>query len=125
MRVLVLCLALLPALVAAPPVVEEAPIRAHMAFLADPLLEGRGTGQRGGDLAVKYLEAQLRTLGLKPLVGGGYLQRVEVQGRLRPSGRTWSTLLVVGWPRPISMRRWYLWVTASRPRARGGMTSRA
>jgi len=80
MRVLVLCLALLPALVAAPPVVEEAPIRAHMAFLADPLLEGRGTGQRGGDLAVKYLEAQLRTLGLKPLVGGGYLQRVEVQG---------------------------------------------
>ena len=80
MRALVLCLALLPALVAAPPVVEEAPIRAHMAFLADPLLEGRGTGQRGGDLAVKYLEAQLRAMGLKPLAGEGYLQRVEMQG---------------------------------------------
>ena len=80
MRTLALCLAALPILVAAPPVVQEASIRAHMAFLADPLLEGRGTGQRGGDLAVKYLEAQLRTLGLKPLVGGGYLQRVEVQG---------------------------------------------
>lgn len=80
MRAVVLCLALLPALVAAPPVVEEAPIRAHMAFLADPLLEGRGTGQRGGDLAVKYLEAQLRALGLKPLAGEGYLQRVDMLG---------------------------------------------
>lgn len=80
MRSLALCLALLPTLVAAPPQVEEAPIRAHMAFLADPLLEGRGTGQRGGDLAVKYLEAQLQVLGLKPLGEKGFLQRVEVQG---------------------------------------------
>lgn len=84
MRALALCLASLACLSAAPPVVsplvEEAPLRAHLAFLADPLLEGRGTGQRGGDLAVKYLEAQLRALGLKPLVGEGFLQRVEVQG---------------------------------------------
>ena len=80
MRALALCFASLTALLAVPPVVQEAPIRAHMAFLADPLLEGRGTGQRGGDLAVRYLEGQLRALGLKPLAGGSYLQRVEVQG---------------------------------------------
>ena len=37
------------------PIVAEAPLRAHLSFLADDLLEGRGTGQRGGDLAVRYL----------------------------------------------------------------------
>jgi hypothetical protein len=62
------------------PTVREEPIRAHMAFLADDLLEGRGTGQRGGDLAVKYLEAQLMALGLKPAAGGSFLQRADVVG---------------------------------------------
>ena len=78
---LLLCLLAVAGPVAAPgPVVRKEPIRAHMAFLADDLLEGRGTGQRGGDLAVKYLEAQLRALGLRPAAGDGYLQRVDVLG---------------------------------------------
>jgi Zn-dependent M28 family amino/carboxypeptidase len=62
------------------PFVREAPIRAHLAFLSDDLLEGRGTGQRGGELAVKYLEAQLRALGLAPANGDSYLQRVNLLG---------------------------------------------
>ena len=62
------------------PIVAEAPIRAHMAFLADDLLEGRGTGQRGGDLAVRYLETQAAVMGLKPLAGGGYRQSVKIEG---------------------------------------------
>ena len=33
-------------------------IRAHVRFLADDLLEGRGTGQRGGDLAAAYIATQ-------------------------------------------------------------------
>lgn len=71
------------------PVVREGPVRAHLAFLADDLLEGRGTGQRGGDLAVKYLEAQLRALGLEPAAGEGYLQPAEVRGvRLDPGRRS-------------------------------------
>jgi hypothetical protein len=36
--------------------VEEAPLRAHLAFLSSDLLEGRGTGQRGGDLARLYVD---------------------------------------------------------------------
>lgn len=67
-------------LLAQGPKIQEAPLRAHMAFLSDDLLEGRGTGQRGGDLAVKYLAAQLQALGVKPLGGEGYLQRVDVRG---------------------------------------------
>jgi Zn-dependent M28 family amino/carboxypeptidase len=62
------------------PVVAEAPLRAHLAFLADDLLEGRGTGQRGGELAVRYLETQAAAIGLKPAVGNGYRQSVKMVG---------------------------------------------
>ena len=60
--------------------VQEAPLRAHLAFLADDLLEGRGTGQRGAELTVRYLETQLQTLGLKPARGGSYRQPVSLLG---------------------------------------------
>ena len=33
-------------------------IRAHVRYLSDDLLEGRGTGTRGGDLAAKYIATQ-------------------------------------------------------------------
>ena len=58
------------------PVVSEAPLRAHLAFLADDLLEGRGTGERGGALAVRYLEAQAAAIGLKPGNGKSFRQSV-------------------------------------------------
>lgn len=62
------------------PRVQEAPLRAHLAFLADDLLEGRGTGQRGAELTVRYLETQLQTLGLKPVIGTSYRQAVSLLG---------------------------------------------
>lgn len=63
-----------------PSAVSETALRAHLSFLADDLLEGRGTGQRGGDLTVRYLETQAALIGLKPLPGGGYRQKVEIEG---------------------------------------------
>jgi Zn-dependent M28 family amino/carboxypeptidase len=85
-----------------PAQVQEAPLRAHLAFLADDLLEGRGTGQRGGALAVRYLEAQLQALGLEPVVGGGYRQRAEVVGaRLRPSESELAFRTSAGELRPV------------------------
>jgi Zn-dependent M28 family amino/carboxypeptidase len=69
------------ALAQAAPRVNEAPLRAHLAFLADDLLEGRGTGQRGGQLAVRYLEAQAAAIGLKPANGDSYRQPVEMVGQ--------------------------------------------
>jgi Zn-dependent M28 family amino/carboxypeptidase len=71
----------------APPV-AEAPLRAHLSFLADDLLEGRGTGQRGGELTVRYLETQAAVLGLKPLADGGYRQKVELVGQKTLPGST-------------------------------------
>ncbi|WP_374358056.1 M28 family peptidase [Pseudoduganella danionis] len=60
--------------------VKEAPLRAHLAFLASDVLEGRGTGQRGADLTVAYLEAQSQALGLKPGNGDSFRQSVMIAG---------------------------------------------
>lgn len=77
----VLAAAGLTALAATPgPKLQEAPVRAHLAFLADDLLEGRGTGQRGAELTVRYLEAQLQALGLQPARGTSYRQPVSLLG---------------------------------------------
>ncbi|HWJ94785.1 MAG TPA: aminopeptidase, partial [Telluria sp.] len=62
------------------PLVGEAPLRAHLAFLADDMMEGRGTGQRGGALAVRYLETQAAAIGLKPANGDSYRQPVPMVG---------------------------------------------
>jgi len=64
------------------PLVKEAPLRAHLAFLADDLLEGRGTGQRGGDLTVRYLETQAAIIGLQPAYGKSYRQSVKMVGTI-------------------------------------------
>ena len=45
--------------------IKESALRAHIKYLADDLLEGRGTGATGGELAAKYIAAQLEALGLK------------------------------------------------------------
>jgi hypothetical protein len=56
-------------------------IRAHVRYLSDDLLEGRGTGTRGGDIAAKYIAAQFALDGLKPAGDdGGYLQKVDFTG---------------------------------------------
>lgn len=56
-------------------------IRAHVRFLSDDLLEGRGTGTRGGELAAKYIATQFALYGLKPAGDhGGYFQNVNFVG---------------------------------------------
>ena len=56
-------------------------IRAQVRFLSDDLLEGRGTGARGGDIAARYIATQFALDGLQPAGdNGGYLQKVEFTG---------------------------------------------
>jgi Zn-dependent M28 family amino/carboxypeptidase len=60
------------------PEADPAAIRAHTAFLADDLLEGRATGTRGYDIAALYVATQMELMGLKPAgVNGGWLQPVS------------------------------------------------
>ena len=51
-------------------------IRSDIAFLADDLLEGRNTGERGYDLAARYVAARYEALGLSPGGTEGYYQNV-------------------------------------------------
>ena len=56
-------------------------IRAHVKFLASDLLEGRGVGVRGGDLATEYIATQLALIGAKPAGDNGtYFQNLTLVG---------------------------------------------
>jgi Zn-dependent M28 family amino/carboxypeptidase len=58
---------------------EAEKIRAHVKFLAGDSLEGRGTGQRGGDIAAEYIGTQFALYGLKPAgEDGTYFQNVPM-----------------------------------------------
>jgi len=61
--------------------INEATLKAHIKFLADDLLEGRGTGARGGELAAKYIASQLEAVGVKGAApGGSFFQPVSLVG---------------------------------------------
>ena len=61
---------------AAPEFSPEA-FRAHVAFLADDLLEGREAGTRGYDIGAHYVAAQFEALGMRPAVNGSWFQPVD------------------------------------------------
>jgi Zn-dependent M28 family amino/carboxypeptidase len=70
-----------PAAFAAMETINPEHIRWHVRFLSHDLLEGRGTGQRGGDIAAEYIATQFAEYGLKPAGdSGGYLQKVPLVG---------------------------------------------
>jgi hypothetical protein len=69
------------------PEVSAAAIEAHLRFLADDLLEGRGTGTRGHGIAARYAAAHFGGLGLEPAGTDGYLQPVPFR-RARLIGST-------------------------------------
>jgi Zn-dependent M28 family amino/carboxypeptidase len=68
-----------PAASAAAASIDPEKIRAHVRFLSLDLLEGRGPGQRGGELAAEYIATQFALAGLEPAGdGGSYFQRVPL-----------------------------------------------
>jgi len=79
-------------------------IRAHVRFLADDLLEGRGTGQRGGDIAAHYIATQFALYGLKPAGDNGtYLQRVPMVGITPLSDSTFTLVPANGSPMALKV----------------------
>lgn len=65
-----------PALAAAPdPLAHN--FAADMRFLADDLLEGRGLGQRGHEIAAQFVANRFARLGLQPAGNDGWFQRVN------------------------------------------------
>jgi Zn-dependent M28 family amino/carboxypeptidase len=84
-----------------PPFVQKAEssidgekIRAHVKFLADDLLEGRGPGLRGSEIAAKYIATQFALYGLKPAGDNGtYLQQINFVGMKAIPEKTTMSLL--------------------------------
>lgn len=59
--------------------IRTAELRASLRFLSSDLLEGRGTGARGGRVAEAYVASQLEAFGLRPAFGDtSFFQEVPV-----------------------------------------------
>jgi Zn-dependent M28 family amino/carboxypeptidase len=68
-------------------------IKAHVRYLSNDLLEGRGVGTRGGQLTEEYIATQLATAGVKPAgENGTYFQKVPMVGvNTLPESQLWAT----------------------------------
>lgn len=79
-------------------------IRAHVRFLSHDLLEGRGTGQRGGDIAAEYIATQFALYGLKPAGDNGtYMQKVPMVGITPEPESTFSLVPAKGAPMSLKV----------------------
>src|SRR5438445_6136943 len=74
-------LACLAAVGSQAPEISALRIRAHVKFLSSDLLEGRGPGTRGDELATEYIATQFALAGLLPVGDHGtYFQQVPLIG---------------------------------------------
>jgi Zn-dependent M28 family amino/carboxypeptidase len=63
------------------PKIDPGKIRETVKYLSSDELEGRGTGQKGGDAAADWIAAQFKSYGLKPAgEKGSYFQDVPMVG---------------------------------------------
>jgi hypothetical protein len=81
-------------------------IRADMRFLADDLLEGRGTATRGHEIAAKFMAAQFEQMGLEPAGDyGTYFQSVPFRSGRPDQAKTTLTLVRGGKEQKLVYRR--------------------
>jgi len=95
---------------AAAAAIDPEKLRAHVRFLSHDLLEGRGTGQRGGDIAAQYIATQFALYGLKPAGDdGSYLQKVHFLGvRTVASGTSFVIEAPDGKSAPLKIQDEYI-----------------
>lgn len=61
--------------------IDSEKIRATVKYLSDDKLEGRGTGQKGGDMAADWIATQFKSYGLVPAGdSGSYFQNINFYG---------------------------------------------
>jgi len=79
--------------------IDPEKIRAHVKYLASDALEGRGTGQKGGEMAAEYIAAQFKSYGLQPGSDAGtYLQSVPMVSMKTLPQTTFSLVPANGQP---------------------------
>jgi len=80
-----------------PPSIDSMALRSHTFFLAHDLLEGRGTGRRGADVAALYLASEAERIGLQGAgPGGSFFQEVPIVEATVDSARTRLALTDAG-----------------------------
>jgi len=94
-----------PAAQAAMDSVKEHHIRQHVRFLSHDLLEGRGTGQRGGDVAAEYIATQFGLYGMKPAGDNGtFMQKVPLVGLTTSPESTFALVPNSGEPMKLAFK---------------------
>ncbi|GAB3038982.1 M28 family metallopeptidase [Bowmanella dokdonensis] len=94
---------------AAQPEADPNRLKAHLAFLADDLLEGRDTGSTGHEIASLYIASHFAQLGLKPAGDkGSYLQRVRFRQSYLLQDSPKLTLITASGKQSLDYPRQYL-----------------
>jgi hypothetical protein len=84
-------------------------IRAHMNFLADDLLEGRGTDSRGYEIAARYMATEFESMGLAPAGDAGtYLQTVPLRSARPDEANTTLSVIRNGKAETLVFRKDFL-----------------
>ena len=84
--------------------IDAEKIRAHVRFLSSDLLEGRGPGTRGGELAAEYIATEFALSGLQPAgENGTYFQKVPLMAVHTVEDRT-SFSFVPASGQPIALK---------------------
>jgi hypothetical protein len=79
-------------------------LRAHVRFLSDDLLEGRGTATRGHEIAARYVASEFESMGLKPAGDDGtYLQQVHLRRVSFKADESRFSLTVNGQEKPQTL----------------------
>src|SRR5258708_6525432 len=77
--------------------IDAEKIRGHGKYLARDAVEGRGTGQKGGDAAADYIAAQFKGYGLEPASDAGtYFQSVPMVSMKTLASTTFSLVPTSG-----------------------------
>ncbi|MEO7503789.1 MAG: M20/M25/M40 family metallo-hydrolase [Sphingomicrobium sp.] len=78
-------------------------VRGHVEFLASDLLEGRGTGTRGHEIAASYVASQFRAMGLQPGgEAGDWYQWVPLRRARLVDGKQSIAMTLDGKTAPVS-----------------------
>src|SRR5437588_9783409 len=74
--------------------IDSEKIRATVKYLSDDALEGRGTGQKGGDKAADWIAGQFKNYGLQPAGdNGSFFQNVKFYGIRTDQQKTLSAFI--------------------------------
>jgi len=87
-------------------IIRPEAIRADMRFLADDLLEGRGTGTRGHEIAARFMASEFEAMGLEPAgENGTYFQNVPLRSIRPDEGHTTLSIVRGGKEQTLTFRQ--------------------